>query len=277
MPVDEKLLLYSLAMTFNSALDISICDDTKQFIKKTSKDFHKLESNDKIYYTKYAIKLTQCLTDYLQGISYFELNTDSDHDINHDFRLTWKKKNIAHISMSHNSINVKDIIPKKLMRICKYKRNTNICKKYSSEYKKINDKAYGKIKTNSKYSELAEKVKTKNILEPICNLVATTLSRKRKCALNLYNHLFDESDRIVFKLYKNKFTMYDFSAKLDSVDSFGMKLAGPNEILITFNNKSKFALYLQTNVSEIKQDLSLKFRTSFKNMNDIFAVFSTII
>lgn len=277
MPVDEKLLLYSLAKTFNSALDVAICEDTKQYIKKKSKQFAKLDTDEKIYYSKYAIKLAQCLMDYLEGITMFEINTDSEHDINHDFRLIWKKKNIAHISMSHNSINVNDIIPKKLMRICKYKRNTNICKGYSLEYKKINDKAYGKIKSNNKYSEVSEKLKNKNILEPVCNLVVNTLSRKRKCALNLYNHLFGESDRIVFKLYKNRFTMYDFGQDLDDVDSFGMKLAGSNEIVITFNNKTKFMLALQTNVSEIKQDLSLKFHTTLKNMDELFAVSSSTV
>ncbi len=30
--------------------------------------------------------------------------------------------------MSHESIQIKDIIPEKLMKICGYKRNTNIAK-----------------------------------------------------------------------------------------------------------------------------------------------------
>jgi hypothetical protein len=276
MPINDKLLLYTLANTFNTTFGINICDDTKAYIKSKAKIFKKLDNNDKKYYAKYAIELGNGLMDYLENITHFEINTDADNDIDHDFRLIWGEQNIAHISMSHNSINVKDIIPKKLMKICKYKGNTNTCKIYTQQYKKINDKNYDKIQNKNKYSELNVKTKTA-ILNPICNLVVTTLAKKRKCASNLYNHLFEESDRIVLKLYKNRFTIYDFGKDLDKVESFGMKLNQDNEILITFNNKTKFSLILHTNASLIKKDLSLKFHTNFKNMDELFAVKSSTV
>lgn len=272
MPVDENLLLFSLANTFNTTFKINICADTKAFIKATGKKFDKLPNSEKVYYVKYSIKLAESLSDYLDDIKLFEINTDPDHDIVHDFRLTWAKKNVAHISMSHKTINVKDVIPEKLMKICKYKRNTKICKAYTEKYKKINSNGYKKIKSKNKYSELSDKSKNSNLLGPICDLVLNTLSKKRKCASNFYDFLFAESDRLVLKLYKSRFTIYDFGKELVDVESFGMKLNPGNELLITFNNGVKFSLVLQTNASEIKEHLSLKFHTKIKNLDDLFGV-----
>ena len=272
MPVDEKLLLYNVANTFNTILAIDICDNTKAYLKSKAKSFAKLDTEQKMYYAKYAIQFAKSLMDYLENITYFELNVDADHAIVHDFRLTWKKKNIAHISMSHDSIITKDIIPEKLMKICKYKGNTNISKLYTQEYKKLNDKGYKRAQNKNKYSELSVKTKNSAILEPVCDLVMSTLSKKRKCAPNLYDYLFSESDRIVFKLYKNRFTLYDFGKDLEDVESFRMKLYGGNEILITFNNGTKFELVLKTNATEIKEHLSIKFHTNFKNIDELFAI-----
>lgn len=277
MPLDEKHLLYSLANTFNTTLGIEICDDTKAYIKSNGKAFSKLNATDKMYYTKYAIQVAQDLTNYLKDISLFELNVDSDNEIVHDFRLTWKKGNIAHVSMSHGSINIRDVIPEKLMKICKYKKNTKIYKAFTAEYQKITSKAYEKIKSKNKYSELSDKNKNKLLLEPVCELVHTTLSKKRKCAVNLYNHLFTESNRIVLKLYKNRFTIYDFGKDLDDVESFRMKMADNNQILWSFNNGVKFTLQLQTNSSQIKEHISLKFHTNLKNMDDLFAVCNSTV
>ena len=277
MPINENLLLFSLANTFNSTLGVDLSDDTKKFMKSNSKKFGKLSTADKMYYTKYSIQLAQSLSEYLDGIKLFEINTDADPEVVHDFRLTWKKSNIAHISMSHNSINIKDIIPEKLMKICKYKRNTNICKAYTQKYKKINDNGYKKIKSKEKYSELSDKSKYKYLLEPVYELVLNTLSKKRKCAANLYNHLFSESDRLVLKLYKNRFTIYDFGAELDNVESFRMKFNQEKELVITFNNGVKFSLVLQTNGTQIKEHLSLKFHTNIKNMDELFAIANSSI
>jgi len=253
-------------------LGIGISDDTKAFIKSHSKKFAKLSVNDKMYYTKYSIQLAQSLMEYLKDISSFELNTDEDNETTHDFRLIWKKNNVAHICMSHGSINVNDVIPKKLMKICKYKKNTNMYKAYTAKYDSLNNKGYQKVKKYEKYSELSEKLKNNSILFPIRNLVLATLSKKRKCAAHLFNHLFGEQDRIVFRLYRNRFTMYDFGRGIDGVESFRMKLNQDNDIVITFNNKTKFMLSLQTNASKVSDNLSIKFHTTFKNMDDLFAV-----
>lgn len=272
MPIDENLLLYSLANTFHTTLGIDISNETSKFIKSSSKTFNKLTVNEKMYYTKYSIQLAQSLMEHLKDISLFEINTDDDTEIVHDFKLTWKKKNVSHICMSHSSINIRDVIPKKLMKICKYKKNTNMYKAYTTKYESLNSKGYQRIKKYEKYSELNDKTKNNSIIFPVRDLVLATLSKKRKCAANLFNHLFGEQNRIVFRLYKNRFTMYDFGKGVDDVESFRMKLNQDNNIVITFNNKTKFVLTLQTNASKVSENLSIKFHTDFKNMDDLFAV-----
>lgn len=271
MPVDNTLMLLSLAKTFNQTLGVDICDDTKTYIKSTSKIFSKLTNEEKIYYTKYSMVIAQSLSSYLEKISLFELNTDPEDEIIHDFKLTWKKDNIAHISLEHNTINTRDIIPEKLMKICKYKRNTKLAKAYLESYQKINDDGYKKIQSNTKYSEVKDKPKNKIILNPMKTLVFNTLSKKRKCASHLYDHLFGESDRIVFRLYKTRFVMYDFGKELDDVESFKMKI-DPENITVTFNNGAEFALCLITNATEIKPHLSLKFKSTFCNMDELFSI-----
>lgn len=272
MPIDEQILLYSLANTFKNVLNVNICEQTQNFINSKIKKFIKLTPEDKMYYANYALQLSKSLTNYLDDITLFEINTDDEHEIFHDFRLVWKKDNVAHISMSHNSINIRDIIPEKLMKICKYKKNSKIHKSFTEAYQEITDVGYQKIQNKVKYSEINEEKKNKWIIDPVCNLVTTTLTKKRKCAVHIYNYLFNESERIVFRLYKNRYTMYDFGAKLDDVEGFKMVLESNNTISITFNNCLKFVLVLQTNATEIKKHLSLKFHTKLENMDEIFAI-----
>lgn len=277
MPIDQKYILFSLANTFNTTLGVDISDDTKSYIKSVGKNFAKLETQERVYYTKYSIQLAQKLSDYLEGIKMFEINTDENPEVVHDFRLKWKKGNVAHISLLHGSINIRDIIPEKLMKICKYKKNTKNYKLYMENYIQITERAYKNIKSKKKYSELSDKSKNKNLINPICQLVYNTLSKKRKCAAHLYKHLFSESDRIVLKLYKNRFSIYDFGKEIDNVESFRLKMGEKNELIITFNNGVKFSLALQTNASEIKEHISLKFHTNLKNMDDLFAVSNSSI
>lgn len=277
MPIDENFLTFCLGNTFQKTLGVELSDDTEKFIKAIAKKFSKLSNSEKIYYNKYALQIVQSLSEYLADITRFEINMDESPEIVHDFKLFWGDGNVVHISMAHSSINVKDVIPKKLMKICKYKRNTNICKMYNGKYKKINDTGYKKVKSKEKYSAVSARTKSKYLLEPVYELVLNTLSKKRKCAANLYKHLFCETDRLVLKLYKNRFTIYDFGKELDAVESFRMKYIADKELVITFNNKVKFSLVLQTNGTHIKENLSLKFHTSIKNMDELFAISNVTI
>lgn len=272
MQLDHTLLLYSIAQTFNNSLLIPICSDTKLFLKKTADSYLKLNRTEKMYYTSYATKLADSLSNYLTGITLFELNDDDQSEIVHDFRLKWKKSQVSYICMCHKSINIRDIIPEKLMKFCGYTKKTNICKDYLVDYNNLNEKIYNKINDNEKYSDLNDKTKTNAVLAPFCSLVVDTLSGKRKCAEKLYTHLFDEADRIVLKLYKNRFIMYDFGIETNEIQSYKMKKESKNTISVTFNNDACFILSLNTNATDIKARLSLKFRTNFVNIDDLFAV-----
>lgn len=277
MSIDQEILLYSITNTFESVLNTEISNDSKKYVKKMGKKMKELDITQRMYYTKYSLCVAQSLMEYLKNVSLFEINTDAENDIQHDFRLHWGKNNIAHISLYHTTIPINGIIPDKLMKVCKYKKNTKISKQYTARYQSISEKGYNKIKSKSKYSELNDKTKNSAIIDPVCNLFIETLSKKRKCANNLYSHLFNEADRIVFKIYKNRFIMYDFGIELPNVESFRMKSKSNDTIIITFNNKTKFSLVLKTNASQIKEHISLKFHTSFVNMDEIFAVSSITV
>lgn len=272
MSVNLEYLLYSLANTFSKNLGIKICKNTKKFITKLENDYNNLLLDDKLYFSTYAIKLTDTLIHYLPKINFFEINLDDNHKILHNFRLKWKNDNTAHISMLHNTIDINNIIPEKLMKICGYNKNTNISKEYSDRYGKISKKFYKKFHKFEKYSSIDTDVKNKYVFDPICKLFIDTLSKKRKCADKLYDHLFSETNRIVLKLYKNRFVIYDFGVKLEPVTSFQLKQIEKNQINIKFNNNVEFLLNLQTNGSEIKQKLSIKYRSTMINLNELFSV-----
>ena len=272
MSIDKDILLYSLANTCDTVLHIKICKHTKEFINSKKNDFMDLDSEEKLYYSNYAIKLAKELVNYLEKVVLFEIRCDEENEIDYDFKLSLQNKDIVPISMSHLNVNIRNLIPEKLMKFCKYSKRTKVCKHYISEYNKICEECYEEIKSETRYNNLEEKTKIEFIFDPVCELIMESISKKRKCSIHLYNHLFDEEDRIVLKLYKNKFIIYDFGIELETVESHKMIFEKPNTILIEFNNGTKFKLVLFTNSNEIKQHISLKFHTRFMNMDKIFAV-----
>ncbi|ANB50823.1 hypothetical protein [Powai lake megavirus] len=274
MSVDRDILLYHIVSTFDTIVSTDLCKNSKKLLKDTNLD---LSIQDKIYYTNYSLKIVQKLVEHTENdlslkIKGVEINTEENHEIIHDFRIICNKNHLIHISMNHKSINVNDIIPEKLMKICGYKKNTNMCKTYTTEYQQICEKSYRKIKSHEKYSEVDDNIKNKMIITPITQLVFDTLSKKRKCAENIYNHLYKDGNRIVLRLYKNRFRIYDLNRDIDEIKSFGMKMSEDNEIIIKFNNGMIFNLKLRTNASDIKERLSVKFRTTFKNLDKLFVV-----
>lgn len=272
MPLNNKLIIYGLAKYLNSFCNVELCNATANYVKKKSKIFQNLEISERTYITNYALNLANGLISYLGEIKAFELNDTDDHEIIHDFRLIYKKKSTAYISIDHLGIGTKDIIPEKLMKICKFKKNSNIAKSFLSEYDEITNEIYKKIKDYEKYSDVSDKVKRNSIYKPICNLLIDSIGTKRKCAQQLYNHLFPESGRIMIKLYSSRFIIYDFGKQTKEITSYKMKLVSNNEVEIVFNNGASFLLRLRTNSPEIKKHISIKFKTTFTNMDDIFSV-----
>ncbi len=272
--MDNHILLYSLANTLHSSLGIKICKRTKKYLEAKTKEFNKLGQTDKSYYATYSLKLAQCLTEYIPKVESFELNTDTESEISHDFRLISKKIGLKCISLSYTDLNIRDIIPEKIMKVCNYRKNTNMYKDFSSAYKQINSAAYAKISSKEKYSELSDRTKQKYLYEPVTKLVSSALFKKRKCAQHLYTHIFDETDRIILKLHKRKFVIYDFGIELkeSNITSFKISTNGPDGITLIFNNGTKFDLLLRTNGGLITEHMSLKFHIKLSNMDELFAI-----
>ena len=278
MSVDTDILLYNLINTLHTTLAINVCKNTKKFLTgKISKKYGTLSQEDKFYYVAYGVKLAQSLTGYIPKITLLEINTGDNPDISYNFKLQSKECGSKYISLSHEDILIRDIIPEKLMKICKYRKNTNVHKEYTAEYQKICEKVYAKINSNEKYSDMDEAQKQKKIYKHYTELVTETLKKKRKCASNLYAHLFSETDRIVLKLYKKRFIIYDFGIELkeSEIKSFKITKKSDSEINIQFNNGTIFCLTLHTNSTLVKEHLSLKFHTKFENMDELFVVRSS--
>lgn len=271
MPLEENLVLYGLINAFHHLLKIKISNESKKFLDKELAQFINLDPAEKIYYAEYAMRLAAELAKYLGEIRKLELNVDDDAEVIHDLRL-YSGETTYYVSISHRSINIRNIIPEKLMKICQYKKSTNISRAFHSEYEDINNSGYEKVHSYEKYSQVPDHLKNKAIYKPLCNMIMNLLSKKRKCAENLFNYLFQEPNRIVLKLHRNRFVIYDFGTPLDKVKSFKMKLISSNEISITFNNHCEFLLTLHTNGKKIKKRLSLKFHTQFTNLDEIFSV-----
>jgi len=272
MSLDEQMLLYSLSCTFENTIGASLGENAQSFQKSHTKNFSKLPPAERMHYTKYSLQLAESFSEHVGIIKEFEINLDPGIDIPHDFSITPKKGEKKYVSLSHKDIHLRDVIPEKFARVCKYKKNTNIYRNFSTNYQKINENAYKKISSKERYNCVSDKLKQSAIFYPICELIIDSFAKKRKCAPYLYRYLFEESERMVLKLYKNRFVVYDFGTILDDVQSFKMKMTGENEITITFNNGAEFILSLKTNSNEIKEKLSLKFSVQFKTMDKLFAV-----
>lgn len=299
--MNNTILLYSLANTFKSSFGINVCSNTTAFLDSDVKsEFKKLTEADQSHYVTYSLKLANSLREYIPRIIKFYYNpvavadsvadADSDADadavadadadkpesqIQHDFRLESKKYGTRLISMTFANLESNDIIPCKLMKICNYRKNTNMYKEYMPLYKDICTNAYNMISDSERYSELSTKTKQKYLYNPIIDLTISTLSKKRKCAEHLYKHLFNEPDRIMLKIHKRKFIIYDFGIELAESDikSYRIgKLDVDDSIFILFNNGVQFNLLLRTNNGNITEYISLKYHTKMHNMDQLYAI-----
>lgn len=273
--------MYNLANTFKASFDINVCDATLTFLNSEVKThFKNLTEDEKSHYVTYSLKLANSLREYIPHICGFEYNDDLDSKKIYDFKLRSSKKNSTRlVSLTFSNIGVSDIIPRKLMKICKYRKNTNVYNEYMPVYDEICKIAYERIIDSEKYSELSSHVKQKYLYDPIIDLFISTLSKKRKCVESLYNHLFHESDRILFKIDKRKFSMYDFGIELSEpdvksfrIDKIQTESDTTDGICLTFNNKVTFDLILRPNTSSISEFISLKFRTKISNINDLYRI-----
>lgn len=264
---DKNHLLHCIATSFATTFDIPLSKESIKTQASYTKKFNKLEPDDKYYYTKYAFQIVKNLTEYIDDIKSFEFVESETID----FNLRWGDNYEVPVSLSYYEPPIRNIIPAKLMKICKYTRNSKVYQKYDSEYTELSNSIYQEIGGYDKFSELDDETKQTIIYDPIMELIKTTLTKKRLCAGKLFNHLFDKPNIIMIKLQKYKFTIYDFNKDIDDATSFRINIS-KGKLIFKFNNGCNFSLKLQTNSSEIKEYLSLKFITKFINLDDLFCV-----
>jgi len=275
---NTRVLLYCVATVFSETLSIDICEQTSIYLASLANKYNKLDPFYKIYYSKYAMQLVQKLTEYLEDVILFELKEEVDpEDANsdapvYDFCLITGKNKKNYVSIQHSTININHVIPNKLMNVCHLDKESSTAKAYNKSYNKINKAVYSKLRSYEKYSEVDPETIESLIYKPICDLVADTLSsNSKKLARQLYDHLFYETDRIVVQIFKTRFTVFDYSIRLaDECDDFDIEYIPTNKLKISFNNGTVFVLTLSSGKGLVKEHLSVKFRTRFDNMYDLY-------
>lgn len=282
--LDNKFILYSLAMTFRNNLGVSLSSSAVKFIEgEISEKFDNLDTDSKIYYFRYSLKMAESLLNYIPKITEFSMANFDDTVSPHNFIIESKKMGTKYIRLVNTDSFSEDIIPNKLMKICKYNKKTNVGKEYYSEYESTCEDIYDRISDEKKYSDLSDDEKEKYIFKPITNLVISTLSGKRKCAPHLYNHLLPFNDIIAIKAYKKKFIIYDFTmtsnlkGKTHEVTSLKLKKISSSQIEVEFSNGVLFDLNLKTNGKKISEHISLKYHAKIGNIDDTFLVESVIV
>lgn len=274
MSVDTNIILYNLAKQFHSTFNTVICKRSTKMIQLCDPKFYKMSDEKRIFYVTYAAKMAKVLRETYEGILLFELNANDEHEICHDFRLCCSSNEIIHVSLNHKTVVTHALIPTKIMKTCGYRRGSKVHKQYTWDYNKLTRRAYSKIKQYEKYSDIPDNTKSTYLLNPVADLVMETLQNKRKCAPLLYNALYQDGKRVVFKLYKSRFTMYDLTRRLKDVTSFRIRVDEdtPNIVELKFNNGVGLNLVLRTNVNSITDHISLKFHTKFVNFDKLFKV-----
>uniref|UniRef100_A0A6C0C9Y2 Uncharacterized protein n=1 Tax=viral metagenome TaxID=1070528 RepID=A0A6C0C9Y2_9ZZZZ len=262
---------YCLAAMFDK-MGTTLCTRTMLLQKKMIKKFGQLEIDEKLYFNKYASHVAGGLFNYLGDINLYETN-NIDEEL-HDIRLsTDNGESFYYISLSHADIKIKDIIPDKLAKIYNFKKKSDNHDTYTEEYDKLNKKMYKQVRSFDKFSEVPTETKNDELFEPTCDLVLSVIDDNQERAKYLYSHLFSEDDRIVLKLLKSRFVIYDFGIKtVKHITSCETEKEDQNKIILTFNNQTNFILTLGTNASDVKEHISLKFKTKFKNMDGIYCV-----
>lgn len=276
--INQEYLLSQIAKIFSTMVSLEVCKRSEILISENRSVGKALEANEKLYYNKYATAVCESLNVYLKKkkIKQFVLNRDKEKDKSYDFILRGKED--TKISLNSKSIEVKDIIPQRLMKICGIRGNSTMHRQYTASYAEITSTAYEKISRYERYSEIPDGKKNKYLIAPIRDLFVTTMTKKRKITPILFKHLFSETDRIVVDIKKTGFTVYDFSRQLEEPESYNITTDDddPTSLTITFNNDAVFRLELRTNAVQVKEHLSLKFRTTFENMDDTCTVHSTV-
>lgn len=278
----KPYIIYCVIKQFKDLHSVQSDDDTDSFCENVMKKFSKTTLDEKNYYLSYANCLIDSLVKSFKKPKKIVINAEPDKKapMQYDLMLTYGKENSIPISFDFNTIGINNIIANKFMKPCGFKKNSNVYKAYHTAYNKINNKVYEKIKDKDSFSEIKEKFLMKNMYDPITNLLVATLQMKRKCASNLYHSIFDETPRVLIKLMKSRYVIYDFSRYQYQPTGFSLKKESGNELQLKYKKFTdedgnridgpNFKLTLNKNSTKINPILSMKYTITMINMNKLF-------
>lgn len=274
--LDRPILLYSIANVFKNNMKIKVSDEINEnyLDGDISSEYLDMTVEEKNTYSTTAFKIVQSLMEYIPQISLVEMSQEEEVSFSYDFILHSRKCGTKYIRFTQKNDYVNGIIPHKLMKICGYRKNTNMYKSYYPEYTSITEDIYDRFSDKEKFSNLTDKQKERNVYDPVNTLVYNTLLNKRKCAAKLYEHIIDDGEAIVVRVYKRKYKIFDFGIELDAdeVSSMSLKKPAADELTIKFNNGVKVELMLRNNNTDITSKLSLKYNAKITNIDELFMV-----
>lgn len=264
--VDNNMFFYAFVENLKLALpDLSLCKRTNNFIEIVKEEYEKIKPHEKIEYGSYSLIIIKKLHDNYGLTKSISISDDiAEDEIILRFCMTFERgfdgKKIE-VTFDYRDIEIYDVQPKRLPIICGYQKGDSVTTIYNKKYKEINDNAYNEIGTYGKYIVIPKNVKDEHVYEPIVDLVVETLNTHKKCAPKLYQSIFKEDARIILKLFRRKYAIYDFSTKPvpEIPTSLEAKKMCDDRLEVAFNNNRTFEFRLNTNATEIKEMLSLKF------------------
>lgn len=266
MGLEYDVMIY-LLVKLAKILEIKLSAATEKYLSDTTDiSLANMKLDDKTHYASYAVQILENLAAHVGKIR------EIDIDDNSDLVVRYGSRREITVSVDYSTLAVSNLIPRNLMRVCCYSKNSNIYKQYMENYNALNDKYYRLIRKHDNYSQIKEKVRNE-MLESFVDLFLDTLSKKKKCAQNLYDGLFREKARILFKFHVKRLSMYDFQDPyIEAITSYKLERLESNRIQITFNNGAVFHLTLTINSSKIQPILSLKYNVRFQNLGEMFRV-----
>lgn len=287
--IDRALMKYCTIKQYMDMYSIKIDDDTETFMTNTKSKFAKKTLDEKNFYMTYSLSIVDTLNKNFKKPNKIIVNSDTEDKaaMKYDLLLTHKKDKTIPISFDYNSLAINNILANKFMKICGFRRNTTIYKTYKAEYDKINDKVYNKIKSKESFTDLSEKTLMKTVYDPFTALLAATLTLKRKCSTELFNAIYEECPRVIIKLMKSRFVVYDFTEYNYQPNGFSLKKIEKtnNQLLLKYKKYTDesgnkidgpiFLLTLTKNSQKIKPQLSLKYNITMENMDKLFLMADT--
>jgi hypothetical protein len=267
--MDIDILLYYVYKSFDTLQCGTLSKTTKKYIEDKENIIIALDQESKKYYFNYATRITMLMLEYYGQIHKIcAIENEEEKMVN--FTIFYGDNMTTGISLDHKTINIKNILPERLLKFCKIDKCSETAAIYNEKYEIMSNEIYKRIKKYTKYSDISREDK-KWMCNKTSDLFMDVLSDKREYIMNLYNHIFNEMNRLVIKTFSNRFYMYDFAVHYDKPTDYEIQIDA-GVITIIFDNEFEFTLTPMTNGTQVKRHISMKFNTKFINMDRFYQV-----